>query len=138
MTLHIITGPPCAGKTTHVLANATPGALIIDLDTIAHALTTPDTPSHHYPDHIGQLARQLRNQAINPALELHAQGHEIWIIDSSPTPSRTNDYRASGATVTHLDADLNTLLTRASTRPDHYPQLIRDYKNQPTNHTRQW
>lgn len=37
--VHIICGPPGAGKTTHVNRHASPGALIVDYDTLYAALT---------------------------------------------------------------------------------------------------
>lgn len=56
MSLTIVTGPPCGGKSTHIATHATPGDIVIDLDRIALALTTDDTTHHDYGTHIRYIA----------------------------------------------------------------------------------
>jgi dephospho-CoA kinase len=41
MALYVITGPPAAGKTTYVATHARPGAVVLDCDRLAVALTAP-------------------------------------------------------------------------------------------------
>jgi len=38
MTINVIVGPPCAGKSTHVKANSTKGDVLVDYDDLAKAL----------------------------------------------------------------------------------------------------
>ncbi len=38
MTINVIVGPPCAGKSTHVKVNSTIGNVLVDYDELAMAL----------------------------------------------------------------------------------------------------
>ena len=114
MSLTVVTGPPCSGKSTHVMENATPGALIIDLDRIALALTTPDVVSHHHSPTVGAIARTVRNAALDPAIA-QSDAHEVWIIDSSPTPRSLSRHSIALAS------------TMSSTTAEPVPPIERSY-----------
>lgn len=100
-TVHIITGPTCSGKTTHVTEHAAPGDIVIDLDAIANALT-PGTPrTHDYPDHVRRIASAARTTAIEKATR--TPGVTVWIIHANPTPADLARYHHLGYTITTLD-----------------------------------
>lgn len=65
--IHVITGPPCAGKSTYVAEHAQKGDLRIDYDMIAQALGAPD--SHSAAGVIKQAAFDAREGAIEAALK---------------------------------------------------------------------
>ena len=46
MTLYVITGPPCAGKSTYAREQATLNDMVIDLDRIALSIAAEETPHH--------------------------------------------------------------------------------------------
>ena len=64
--IHIIVGPPCAGKSTYVRENAKAGDLRVDYDLIAQALGA--TNSHAAEG----LVIQIVIAWINPLAELVA------------------------------------------------------------------
>ena len=47
MTLYVVTGPPCGGKSTYVREHAKPGDFVIDLDRLALAITSADFQTGH-------------------------------------------------------------------------------------------
>jgi hypothetical protein len=91
----LVTGPPCAGKTTHVRQHAQPGDLILDADTIGRA-------------------------AMNRALaQLPQHQGTAWVIRCAPGPkARRHLAQQIGATeLIHLVEPEHVLVRRAAHRP---------------------
>lgn len=112
--LTVVTGPPCAGKTTHVTAHANPGDITIDLDQLAQTLGSPDT--HDHPPATLAVAAAARHGAIGEAIRQHRRrGATVWIVDAAPTAARRAQYDTAGATWIRLTADRTELHRRATT-----------------------
>ncbi|MFI0484876.1 AAA family ATPase [Actinomadura sp. 9N215] len=120
--LTIVTGPPCAGKTTHVRTHAKPGDIVVDYDQIAQALGSPDT--HDHPAPIAYVAKAARQTAIRAAIGCHRRGSTVWIIDTAPSPHRQHQYAKAGAKVITLTAPADELHRRAQDRPEAWHALI--------------
>lgn len=74
--LHVITGPPCSGKTTYVRENAKGGDLIVDFDEIAISLGG----NAYAPEGaIKEAAIEARKAAIQVAVN---SAGDSWIIDT--------------------------------------------------------
>lgn len=122
--LHIIIGPPCAGKSTYVMEHAKEGDLRVDFDKLAAALGS-ETP-HRAEGHIKSAAFKARQAAIDYAIE---SGCEAWIIHTSPSEKQMEDYVGAGAELVYMDTDMETCLARAEQdgRPDGTADTIREY-----------
>lgn len=117
MALTVITGPPCAGKSTYVQAHAHPGDIVIDLDRIAAALTIAGG-GHDHPRHIRRVAYRARGVAIDAALR-HVGETGVWIIHTDPAPETLTRYAQHGAQVITLDPGYDVVMDRiAHQRPD--------------------
>jgi predicted kinase len=85
--LIVVTGPPCAGKTTYTTIHKYATDAVIDLDALAHALGYPGT--HIHPDDRGHLAAALAQRArasvIKAALEHRPGGGAVFLIDTEGT-----------------------------------------------------
>jgi hypothetical protein len=116
MPVTVVTGPPCAGKSSHIRARAAAGDVVIDLDGIAVALGSPDT--HDHPPAVLAVARAARNAAIGEALRLAARaagdGAAVWIVDAAPSPHRRRQYATAEVTYVQLTADRTELHQRAT------------------------
>ena len=77
--IHVITGPPCAGKSTYARENAKAGDIIVDFDTIASALGAKD---HEAEGDLFTVALSARKAAIEASIEAKA---DAWIIDTNHT-----------------------------------------------------
>lgn len=121
--IHVITGAPCAGKSTYVKENAKSGDVIVDYDAIAKALGAES----HLPDgDIKQAAFRARKAAIDYCVETKC---EAWIIHTSPTDEQREAYEKAGAEFVEIDTEMETCLQRAfdDERPPETEQIIRDY-----------
>lgn len=120
--LTVVTGPPCSGKSTHVLLHARPGDIIIDLDLIAQALGSDR--SHGHADQITRVAMTAREAAIRAVLTLHRGGARAWIVDCDPSSARREQYHRAGARWVRLTASRAELHRRAADRPAEWHQMI--------------
>lgn len=109
--LTVVTGPPCAGKTTYVRQHARAGHIIVDFDLIAQALGSP--VSHGHDDPLCKVAVEARSAAIRAVLRCHGQGATAWVIDSRPTPASRREYLAAGGRIVSLSATASELHRRA-------------------------
>ncbi|MBB3041010.1 AAA family ATPase [Nocardioides soli] len=99
--LTVITGPPCAGKTTYVADHRDPGDLVIDLDAIAHALGYPSTHVEWNDQHPAlAAARTVRQVILDQALRASAA---TWLIEAKPHPTSRRIYQRHGARIVDLD-----------------------------------
>ena len=102
MDVTVVTGPPCAGKSTWIAERAQPGDVVIDLDRIALALTADGTPHHDYPQHVREVARAARLAAIDAALADASAGH-VWIIDTAASKKQRAAWHRRRCHVVTLD-----------------------------------
>jgi predicted kinase len=124
MTLYVVTGPPCAGKSTWVRERAKPGDVVVDLDRIALAITAEDTPHHEYPAHIRKAAISVRKTAVSVALSYSRVGM-AYVIHAKPSSRALNDYRRAKAQMVELNAPFHVLMERAKAeRPPHIWQTL--------------
>ncbi len=125
--IHVVTGHVCSGKSTFVRERSKPGDVIIDLDRIALALTTEDTPHHDYPQHIAGVAIAARYAAMDEAIRRSRAegGFDVWLIQAYPDSRDWAIYRRIGAVTYHMEADARTLRERAAAgRPERVRRLL--------------
>lgn len=102
--IHVVTGPPCSGKSTHIRDHARPGDVVIDLDLLAHALGYPDEhidwdgPS--YPARAAAMTG--RASLIKHALGGKFAG-DVWITDTAVSGVSAVRYDRAGVDLVNLD-----------------------------------
>ena len=127
MSVVVVTGPPCGGKSTYVVRRAHRGDVVIDLDVIALALTTPGVPDHAYSAWVAHVAIGARYGAISRALSLDPR-IGVWIIHTSPPPRDLAVYRVAGARVVTVNSGKAVCLDRAAAmRPQAIPGIAAWY-----------
>ena len=106
--LTVVTGPPCAGKSTYVDQHRTLDDLVIDLDRIAVALGAD-------ADHIDWakggahriLARDVRAYLVRTLIADMKRdgtaGTPVWLVDTAPKGWQRQEYRRVGAAIVDLD-----------------------------------
>ena len=128
--LTVITGPPCGGKSTYAAQHAMPGDIVIDFDLIAQALGSRVT--HGHEKHVTEVAAAAWSAAIIRAIDEHARGRRVWIVDTSPTPYRLRRYGAAGARTVTCTASRDELHRRADAgRPPSWHHRIDQHLDSP-------
>lgn len=111
-TLHVVIGPPAAGKTTYVAEHAKPGDVRIDLDHLASTLAGVDVDNHEHEAHILTIAKAARQAAIDAAMK---QDCTVWLIHTKPTPKQLDEYQAQGATIHEINPGKDIVMKRCKT-----------------------
>lgn len=104
----LVTGPPCAGKTTEARKRMGKEDILIDADLLAEALGSRDT--HAHPGHTKALAAKLRDYAT---LQVTQMNVVVWIVSASPTA----ESQISHNDVLVVDPGKATCQARSSGRP---------------------
>lgn len=102
--LHVVTGAPCAGKTTYIAQHKKDGDIVIDLDAIAVSLGAKS--SHEYGENIMRVALAARKAAIGEIGESDA-----WVIHTQPTKAQRDGYK--DAVFHDLDPGVEECIRRA-------------------------
>jgi len=129
----IICGPPGSGKSTYVREHYLTGDVVIDMDVIALALTTPDVEPYTYSDLVRQVAFYARQAAVKEALKLGQSNRSIniWIIHTDPGPNQVSMYKVLGGKVIWLDPGIDICIDRMKERPARSAKIaekvIREY-----------
>jgi hypothetical protein len=117
----VVTGPPCAGKSTLVADLAGPADVRIDLDLLALAIAAPGTTHHDYEAHVRFIAMDMRNAAIRKAATMPTVPH-LWIIHGHPNPDAVDRYLRWDATFVAIDP--GELEVRRRCRAERPPRVM--------------
>jgi predicted kinase len=133
LVITVISGAPGSGKTTYVDERAMSGDVIVDMDKLAAALTTPDIGSHDYSDLVRQVAFHARQAAVKEALKLGQSNRSIniWIVHTDPGPDLIAMYKVLGGKIVWLDPGQEVCIDRVRQRSDRAAKIgervIREY-----------
>lgn len=112
--INIVIGPPCAGKSAYVQANAKDGNVIVDFDLLAGALGS--RVSHDSSGSVRVVALRARFSAINRILD--GVEDDAWCIHTSPQKEMVKRYVDAGASFLIIDPGVDVCLERAEGRPE--------------------
>ena len=128
MTIHIVTGPPAAGKSTYIHQHRKPGDITIDYDELANTLAGLKPANHQHQTHIKIITKAARQAAINKAIDKHDGTHNVWIIHSNPSANLLTKYKAAGANIITIDPGKDTVMKRCKQeRPKHMLKVAAQY-----------
>lgn len=123
--MRIVTGPPCAGKSTYVREHAEAGEIIVDFDSLAIALGAGE--HHRFASHSNdpkwEGVRKAAFEAREAAIEV-CKVYDSWVIYSFPDPDKLASFDAE---VIELDPGIEVCLERAKERPEGTEDAIRKW-----------
>lgn len=123
--IKVITGPPCAGKSTYVDEHRQPGDVVLDLDRIAFALGYPDQQITWDDDHPAAIAARMARAHVIYSLLNGKLKARAWIIDARPERTMRPQYERAGAEFISIDPGMTVCLERAKARGEGVAELIR-------------
>lgn len=125
--LTVVTGPPCAGKSTYIADNASAGDVVVDMDVIARALVFGPVVSHDYSERVRVVARAARNAAVKKVLMLAQSDRRssFWVIHTDPDADLRRFYRLHGARFVEVNPGRDVCLARLASRPSANQLLAR-------------
>lgn len=129
MTVHIVLGPPCAGKSTWVASRRNTDEPVVDYDKLTQALGA--SHSHEAPEPIRQCAWAARRAAIAKAYELES---DSWVIHAFASQDMVDSWAENGCVFHMIDPGIQACIERALAdgRPEGTIQKIEDwYRNVP-------
>lgn len=107
--LTVVTGPPCAGKTTHITEHREPADVVIDLDHLAVALGSPHphvawTGSRSGHDVLAYAVRAFLVRTLMEDLKSGGfQDRTVWLVATAPQSWQWREYERVGADIVELD-----------------------------------
>lgn len=127
MTLHIVEGPPAAGKSTWVKQHAKPGDITIDFDNLTRALSPLLPDPRDAPEYVKQVVKAARRAAIDAAQQ-YATQTDIYYIWGAPTPKGAQFYTRLGAQIITIDPGEDVVYERCQReRPPHILAVAKDW-----------
>lgn len=108
-SVHVVIGPPAAGKSTFVREHAGPDDVVIDFDLLANALSNQEVTNHDHTKTVKMVTKTARAAAVAKACSM---GVTTWMIHSSPAQSTLNRYAAAGATIHVVDPGKDVVMSR--------------------------
>ena len=114
--LHVIMGPPCAGKSTFVREHAAEGDIIIDLDHLANALAGKPMGNHEHTGDVLTVAKAARQAAIDTALTREVT---VWLIHTNPSDKQRAEYEKHGAKFHTIDPGKAIVMKRCEQQRPH-------------------
>lgn len=119
MTLHIVIGPPAAGKSTYIREHLKLGDITIDYDELANTLSGLAPANHEHTTAVKKITKAARDAAIREA-QKHATDTDVWIIHSTPAQSTLDRNRREGGQIHVVDPGKDIVMHRIKhERPGH-------------------
>lgn len=114
--VHIVSGPPCSGKSTYIRQNIGKNSIVIDCDALSKALGYKD--EHGATGIVLDVAVEARKAAIEKAIK--NKDADIWIVDTNLNKESEQKYKSVNAEIIKLDVSENECIERAKkdNRPD--------------------
>lgn len=113
MTLRMVVGPPCSGKSTFVQTHALDGQPRFDFDAVA-SLIAGNTEESSYPPAVLDIVLSMRRGLMGYLLDPEtATDGDVWVVNASPSESTVSRWVAAGGVFHVLDPGKDECLARA-------------------------
>lgn len=131
MSVHVVVGPPCSGKSTFVDSAAEPGVPRFDFDRVAQVVA--GTTDLEVAAAAAEAVLAMRRGFMGWLLDPETEPGEVWLINAHPTQATIERLEGVGAVFHVCDPGLEECLARATRegRPDGTEERIRAWYDNP-------
>lgn len=112
MTVHVVVGPPCAGKSSFVANSAADGVPRFDFDLVAATIGGTVT-EHDVPADVRETVLAMRRGLMGWLLDAETEVGELWLINHRPAQDTIDRLTAIGAQFHLVDPGMAECLARA-------------------------
>lgn len=82
LSVVVVSGPPCSGKSTHVAEHRDERDVVVDLDAIAHALGGPTQLDWADREHQARVAALVVRASLLKAIGQRRIRGRVWVVDT--------------------------------------------------------
>lgn len=131
MTVHVVVGAPCSGKSSFVDAAAAPGVPRFDFDRVAQVVA--GTADLEVAAAAAEAVLAMRRGFMGWLLDPETEPGEVWLINAHPTQATIERLEGIGAVFHVCDPGLDECLARAvrEGRPEGTAERIRAWYDNP-------
>lgn len=132
MTIHVVVGPPCSGKSTFVESTAPAGIPRFDFDAIASVVAGTDL-NHEKPPAVLDTVLAMRRGLMGYLLDSETVIDELWLINANPSESTISRLAQAGAKFHLVDPGESECIARAERdgRPEGTVERIKQWYQSP-------
>jgi len=109
--LHVVTGPPAAGKSSWIKAHAKADDIVIDLDLMALAMAGPGADHHAHGEVLMRVVHRARFAALNEAYQ-HLDKVDVYVIHTQPSAKTLAKYKRLDARIVTVDPGRDIVMGR--------------------------
>jgi predicted kinase len=109
--LHVVTGPPAAGKSSWIKAHANARDIVIDLDLMALAMAGPGADHHAHSDVLLRVVHRARYAALDEAYQ-HLDKVDVYVIHTQPSAKALAKYKRLNARIVTVDPGRDIVMQR--------------------------
>lgn len=132
MTIHVVYGPPCSGKSSYVAEHAEPGTPRFDHDAIASVVAGHQL-NHDVPSGVGKLVTAMRRGMVGYLLDEETPTPTTWLIWAWPPQKLIDVFAEMGAEFHLVDPGKEECIARAmrDNRPPGTVERIQQWYDNP-------
>nr|WP_062336168.1 hypothetical protein [Herbidospora sakaeratensis] len=129
LVVTLVAGPPCAGKSAYVRANALPSDLVVDYDALAQALQVPGRELYQHLASHRPIVTEARDAVLDRLVLGNHDVKRVWVLATAATKADRDRYRRRyAARVVMVLAPEEVCLRRAmGERPEAWWGYVRSW-----------
>ena len=127
MTVYLIYGSPCSGKSTYIKKHMQDGDLVCDVDLIYQAISNRD--SHDADLYVHEVALQIKDNLLDIIRDRQGGWKNAYVVSIANTKEKVVQARerVKADECIYIDTPFETCMERAKDRPFYFQLLIQEW-----------
>lgn len=127
MTVYLIYGSPCSGKSTYIKEHMQDSDLVCDVDLIYEAISNHD--AHDADLYVHEVALQLKDNLLDIIRDRQGGWKNAYVVSIVNTKEKVEQARerVKADECIYIDTPYETCMERAKERPFYFQLLIQEW-----------